>query len=933
MQKLNITNATENRPLQIEPKEQIYNQHIAENKIDEIDHIEDPDVIIKKDIEIGIVNNQTQKEKDGELSKILVNELKSGKEMIGDKHGPIMSNITFTPENDTLTAMAFIAGNLLNKLWSMQKDNNEEINMQELEKLKHEKIADLIELFKEPLTIRQELVLKSALEKLSQAMDHNVDPQNITLCENIAEVKRLLEDARNSTFQFPQRISNATKSKCGHVHNDEDNKKNNTLEAVRNINKVLDLVKKYEVVNQHLNDLQRSLNVHNASAETDAADIDVLKTNIPRTGEITIDSGPDSLNMFGNLLSKITKLLLPNQIGKKFAKKVNRQNAFTTDENKIRQNIKNLFKYDLGNATLSIKDKLILDYLTKLDSNPRILSEEVGTPKLRLSVEGGILLNLSEFFKIKSFVDLLKHLDSGKGIITEKTRSSFHSAVRSVEDLTEAYTIFKTTIAPIIQETTVDQTNEELVSDEPVPDEIWINETTVEEPITESAAKQNVLEQEEREVEEEIATELSLTTIENVKSFKDTKTKFKSHLKEILEDLIELQREYGINNKEGELRIADALPCIYKILQTEKHLDGVVRKENRTATLGSPTQRIAAIFESLKEEFKAQTPKDNRRVNKMDFFAPRSKSALVLERLVKSLGDADFKSHRRNENIVPSKTYAELKQMMNSIDNIGTSNTYKTAAMYHEVQPAEKLMLLQTLYTDIKKYLEVLPFIKSSIDILDNVSPQQKKEIVNFVENAAISINLDDKVLFRLEVKNKTMPAMPVILKNFKSIMSEEVKHDFSPRIEIQRPSVVKKYEKPYRVPSNPTGTFNLQTSFKIAENEKLQKPVSVTREELLNQLVKNRIELYLQTKKERGDKTDLKHNVARNILHNMELGNYEMAREMYKVFAQTTESKPSPVIPLPKPQIKPIKPGKKGHFRTYVFIVMLSEASVIIMI
>lgn len=898
---LNITNGTEDHPLQIEHNQQIYNQHIAENKIDEIEHTEDPDVIIKKDIEIGIVTNQTQKEKDAELSKILVNELKSGKEMIGDKNGPIMSNITFTPENDTLTAMAFIAGNLLNKLWSMQKDNSEEANMQELEKLKHEKIADLIDLFKEPLTLRQEIVLKNALQKLSEAMDQNVDPKNITLCENIAEVKRLLEDARNSSY--PTHKANTSKAfACGHIHDNENNKINSTIEAISKINKVLDLVKKYEIINKHLNDLKK--NVDNATVAIDVAESNILRANNPSIKELTSDFDHDSLNMFGNLLSKITKLLLPNQMGKKLAKKITKQNAFTTDENKIKQKIKELFKYDLGNASLSIKDKLILDYLTKLESNPRILNEEIEPPKSRLSVEGDILLNLSEFFKIKSFVDLLKHLDTNKeGTTTKRYRSQLLSAMRSREELTESYIETLTTVMPIDHETTVDnQINDELVSDEPVIKDALTDETTVDEPVTKSAVKQNALEQEEREVEEEIATDQAITyiastTMENVKKFADTKAKFKSHLKAILEDLVELQREYGINAKEGELRIADALPCIYNILQADKQLDGAVRKKNATTTVTNPTQRLAAIFDSLKEELKEQTPRDNRRMSEFDLFEQRPKSALVWERVIRTMGDIESRAGRRNDDIVPSKTYAEIKKMIDSIDAIAGSNTYKTIAMYHEVQPADKLMLLQTLYIDVRKYLEVLPFIKSSIDVLETATPQQKIEIFNFVENAASSINLDNKVVVSLEMENKTMPAMPVILNNFKSITSDEVKQDFLPRKETRRPPMsMIDYDKPYR--TLPPQNLNMKTSFKNKENKK---PVSISREEVLNQLVKNRIELYLQAKKDRGDKADLKYNVARNILHNIELGNYEIARELYRIFAQTADSKP--LVSIPKIQ------------------------------
>lgn len=895
---LNITNGTEDRTLQIEHNQQIYNQHIADNKIDEIEHTEDPDVIIKKDIEIGIVSNQTQKEKDAELSKILVNELKSGKEMIGDKNGPFMSNITFTPENDTLTAMAFIAGNLLNKLWSMQKDNSEELNMQELEKLKHEKIADLIELFKEPLTLRQELVLKNALEKLSQAMDQNLDPKNITLCENIAEVKRLLEDARNSSWQFPIHKSNTSKAvACGQAHGVEDNKMNSTIEAISKINKVLELVKKYEMVNKHLNDLK--INVPNTyNNNTDIKETSVIETNNPTIKDPILDSDHDSLNLFGNLLSKITKLLLPNQMGKKLAKKIIKQNKYTTDENKIKQKIKDLFKYDLGNVTLSLKDKLILDYLTKLESNPRILTEEIEPPQTKLSVEGDILLNLSEFFKIKSFVDLLKHMDTNKESTTEFYRRPLFPVTSSMEELTEAYIETLTTVAPIRHKTAiVDQINKELLSNDPKIIEAWLDETTADQSITESAVKQNALEQEEREVEKEIATDqgvtdISLSTMENGKKFEDTKAKFKSHLKAILEDLVELQREYGINTKDGELRIADALPCIYNILQADKQLDGVVRKKNSTAIIMNPTQKIAAIFDSLKKELKEQTPKNNRRMNKIDLYIPRLKSALVWERFVRSMDNMGVRPGRRNEDIVPPTSYDELKKMIDNIDAHG-SNTYKIIAMYHDVPPTEKLMLLQTLYIDIKKYLEVLPFIKSSTDILEDATPQQKTEIFNFVENAASSINLDNRIVFSLEIKNKTMPALPVILNNFKSITSDEAKQDLSKKMEIRRPPLsLNNYKKPYR--SLQTEKLDVQTSTKRKDKKK---PVSITREEVLNQLVKNRIELYLKAKKEHGDKGALKYNIARNILQNIDLGNFEIARELYKVFAKTSDIKPAVTV------------------------------------
>ncbi|KAI5635278.1 hypothetical protein NE865_11970 [Phthorimaea operculella] len=129
-------NITFENDLQIEPNKLQHYDQIIDNKIDS--NQTGSDLLDQE--KFGIKNNQTQKQKDKDLSKIVVNELKVGSEYIGDKNAPVRSNITFTPDNDTLTAMAFIAGNLLNKLWDMEKETSDEALELEAIKMKNFKI-------------------------------------------------------------------------------------------------------------------------------------------------------------------------------------------------------------------------------------------------------------------------------------------------------------------------------------------------------------------------------------------------------------------------------------------------------------------------------------------------------------------------------------------------------------------------------------------------------------------------------------------------------------------------------------------------------------------------------------------------------------------------------------------------------------------------
>ncbi|KAJ8710436.1 hypothetical protein PYW07_009802 [Mythimna separata] len=348
-----------------------------------------------------VLGNYTQNTKNNDLSKLIVNELKKGSETIGDASAPPVSNITFTPENDTLTAMAFIAGNLLNKLWNMEKDAD--ASSTETDGMKHEKIADLLELFKEPLNLRQETFLKNALEQLSSAIDKHKDTKNISICETISEAEKLYNanstNNLETTTTLPcRKTATPQVVKPGKVKVEMEIKQREaTIKAIAKINNVVDLIKKFENIQGKLSELQNGPKLVFNYTDTDLTEDE--KT---------------SFNMFGSVLEKITKLLLPKKNNKKVANVIKNQNFLKNDDN-LKKKFKKLYNIDLTNMTISAKDKLILDYMTHIENNPDCLSKNKNYEVEALpSIEGNILLNLSEFFKLKSFSDLIKLIEPEK---------------------------------------------------------------------------------------------------------------------------------------------------------------------------------------------------------------------------------------------------------------------------------------------------------------------------------------------------------------------------------------------------------------------------------------------------------------------------------------------------------------------------------------
>ncbi|XP_046973696.1 uncharacterized protein LOC124540271 [Vanessa cardui] len=258
-------NKSDISPLQIEYNPQDYDHHITENKIEPTPHGQDLEHLSNGELH-KIIGNFSQSTKNKDLSKLVVTELKHGTEIIGDKNVPPMSNITFTPENDTLTAMTYIAGNLLTKLWDIEKESTDASI--EVESMKHKKINDLLELFKEPLSIRQESFLKNALKKLSDTLNKNKNVKNVSLCETITETD--ISDDENSNKKGFHKINTTTcgKAKVEKMQKEKVKQKETATDVISKLNNVISLMKKFEKVQNSIKDLkQHTLNVQ--PGETD----------------------------------------------------------------------------------------------------------------------------------------------------------------------------------------------------------------------------------------------------------------------------------------------------------------------------------------------------------------------------------------------------------------------------------------------------------------------------------------------------------------------------------------------------------------------------------------------------------------------------------------------------------------------------------------
>nr|XP_021190922.2 uncharacterized protein LOC110376682 [Helicoverpa armigera] len=707
-----------------------------------------------------VLGNYTQMSKNSNLSKIVVNELKKGSEIIGDANAPVTSNITFTPENDTLTAMAFIAGNLLNKLWDMEKDAS--TTSTETDVMKHEKIADLLDLFKEPLNIRQETFLKNALEQLSTAVDKNKNAQNISICQTITDVVHNNDTSEEDKTQVTTKAP-CDKDKDKPVEEPKIKHKKAAIKAIAKINNVLDLIKKFEKVQSNLSELKHGPKLN----------FDYNRT-LPKTRKKEVDNllskeEESSLNVFGGILEKITKLILPKKNNKKIVNLIRSQSVLLNNENILKKKFQKMYNIDLTNMTVTAKDKIILDYLTQVDRNKDCLlktnSNEI-TESIP-TIEGNILLNLSEFFKMKSFSDLIQLL--------EPERSKNHRSIESEKETVETTTKYKKGKAASINK-----------------------------PV-------------------------------DTNKLNSTKEKLKAHLKTIIEDLMELQTAKGGSLK-GNVKLADALPCIYNVLNAGKN-------EIDTKKDVQPAKSIATIFEDVKKEYKlAQT-----RRNFVDVTKERPKSAVIWDRLVKTLNNKANSKNRRKMNAKVPKTYHQIKKMMEKIEN--GSATYKHYALVVKTPPTGKLILLKTLDQEVQATINVINEITLSLKELAKLPAEKFAELDEFVTNLVTSTKLTEKVDEKLKADAK--------------------KSKINTENEISK--------------SKPKETQYIRNDVpQRAENDEMR----ISRVQIVSQLIKNRLQVFLKTKEQLNNdvRSDMSYNVARKIIHYLDTGNFDLANELFKV-------------------------------------------------
>ncbi|XP_045505586.1 uncharacterized protein LOC123701999 [Colias croceus] len=745
-------NKTELSSLHIEfNTPQDYEHQFAENKIDSFPHDEKSLALDKE--KQNIIGNYSQKDKDKNLSKIVVNELTKGNEVIGDKNVIPVSNITFTPENDTLTAMAFIAGNLLNKLWNMDKESSDSF---ETETLKHEKINDLLELFKEPLNLRQETFLKNALEKLSHTLNNNKNVNNISICETI-EVKNLQHEVNNT-----QDLVTQNKGKCNKTIKEPENiktAKNVTSNVVQKLTDVLNLIQKFENTQKALNN---------------------LKGHTPIKIDLEEDVSPDTskFDMFANVLEKITKLLLPTKKSNRIHRKMKQLNQLANDEN-MKNNIKGNGRTNLVNLTVTAKDKIVLDYVNHIQNNPQCLLNQIAQESINPSInlKGEIIDTLTEFLKIKSFIDLSKLIEP------------------------ERFTT--TTTSTTTQSTT-------------------------------TTKKLELLRQSDQQEPKKLAS---------------AKERLKLHLQSIINDLAELQKERGTKNNTN-FNITDILPCISHILNDNQ-------QEHSTTKKPSPLENMENLMEALTLEFKSIPL--SRRSASSD--AKRPTSAKVWRRVITNINH--LQKQNRRFDFEEQKSYDDLKKMIDNIEKL--SNTYKNFALLSVVPPHKKLMLLKTLEADVARHKNVLENIKKSYDAVENVPSENQKEIVEFIDNTATNIKLSNNVIANL---NKANPKRQI-----KSINTSFTVNELSNK--RQRKSNLK-------IPSDVTKSSNSN----ILKN--VNKDFKLSREQILNQLISNRIQLYLKIKEEEGvESDDINYNIGKRALISLRRGNSSLARELFNILVQ----------------------------------------------
>ncbi|VVD01294.1 unnamed protein product [Leptidea sinapis] len=740
---------------------QDYDHHIAENKIDSPSHIDDKLNSLHSYYSNDVVKNHSESSKDEELSKLIVNELKKGTEIIGDKKITPMSNITFTSENDTITAMAFIAGNLLNRLWTMEKDSTDASF--ETDSLKHEKINDLLSLFKEPLSIRQENFLKNALEKLSVTLSENKNRNNVSICEtyqvNSGDMKHDPKSS-NGTTDFETIYKNCNISK-GKESNTENKMSDNIPSEIHlRLNNVLNLINKYESIGQTISSLKEQTNITNKEFSEDEK---------------------NSVNLFAKVLEKITKLLVPRKRSKKILKNMRNLNQFAS--NLSLPNNKKLNSL-IGLAKLSVteKDKIIQDYITHIQSNPNCLLSRIAKDfEFQPDVQGDTMDKLSEFLKISSSKDLRKFVEQeNKESDSSENYESTLSTFSSTQLTTESTTI--------------------------------------------------------------VSQLKDINNADNIEKFKSAKEKLKAHLKNIIDDILELQNEG--KSQQNRANLHDLLPCLSNMLNKDNN----TQVKNRS----TPLENIKKLIDTMKLEFRSS---GTRRSNSPIM---RTASSRVWERVIKNINDLRRIPTRRLGAIEPSiKSFEDLRLILKNVE--ASSNSYKNFALLSNVPPHKRLMLLKTLEADVKQHRYILEAIKSSFNAIEQFSAENRKEVEEFIENTRTNTDISNRVLLSLRNNADLM------------IMKSDAEL-------LKKPYYPKRSER--------LSSGLLPDAARYSTHNTHSENIKVKKEQVVNQLMINRIQLYLKLKEDEGTDlaSDINYKMGKRAVFLLRNGNSSLGKQLYEL-------------------------------------------------
>ncbi|KPJ03012.1 hypothetical protein RR46_06170 [Papilio xuthus] len=790
-----------------------FDHHIVDNKIDSLVRNEEKTRILNPSKIGEVIGNHSQQTKDKDLSQIVVNELKKGSEIIGNKEMTPVSNITFTPENDTLTAMAFIAGDLLSKLWKLEKESS--VESMETEVLKHEKLADLLELFKEPLTMRQELFIKNALERLSKALDKDRKLKNVSLCETLASSESILGNSSRGNQEDVIEMHTNCKNSNDSIHQHDNNPSDNgTIEAISKIKSILNLVRKFENVEFKLNLLRNGMHLQNVNS---TQDIDLMLSK----------DESKSINVFGNVLEKITKLLLPKKSkkAKKFMTKVRHMNLFGNSDD-IKKELKQIMGINTDNLNLTSKDKLVIDYLNifKMNPNCAFKGQSQKDASALPSIKGDTYENISKLLNVKSMDDIVELISPSSNSNTKKKEKE---------------------LINITTETNL-QTNNDRNEDE---------------------------------------------------KFNLTKNKLKIHITAIFNDLKELQNQSGTFLEENR-DIVNILPCLYNLFNSAKSEANEITKGSK----GSNLNNISLIFESLRNNLIGGS------VSRRKEYTPLPGSTKVWERVIKNL-NKQSKASRRNYNN-GLKSFDEIKQIIENVDM--SSNSYKEYANLVNVPISSHLILLKVIQASALQIVNALENIKSFVKSYIELPSDEEFVIKKFIDNAAKSINLNKRISDKLKTYKKKLQREDLSNFRVETVYKQEMRN---PDYNVLETPIHGRYEE-QKVEYNPVNVFtnnrfinkpkfplytvdrdvgrqssNYKT-MKIQEVDINDSNVfKLTRDQIISQLIKNRVELYIRIKEAKGIKSnlDINYNLAKRIRTQLESGNYSLAKELFSVFITNT--------------------------------------------